>query len=84
MRPVDLYSFVAAKKGIALILLLVFCTMGIHSGIQTYFGTRETDFLHEFYTILILTDILRRPHLPVFSPQFSRRSSATRDLPCRP
>ncbi|KGO35661.1 MAG: hypothetical protein WBN83_05590 [Desulfoprunum sp.] len=71
MRPVDLYSFVAAKKGIALILLLVFCTMGIHSGIQTYFGTRETDFLHEFYTILILTDILVVLISQCFHPNFA-------------
>ncbi|MBB5347639.1 hypothetical protein JWG42_03565 [Desulfoprunum benzoelyticum] len=71
MRPGDLYSFVAAKKGIALILLLVFCTMGIHSGIQTYFGTRETDFLHEFYTILILTDILVVLISQCFHPNFA-------------
>ena len=71
MRPVDLYSFVAAKKGIALILLLVFCTMGIHNGIQTYFGTRETDFLHEFYTILILTDILVVLISQCFQPNFA-------------
>ena len=71
MRPVDLYSFVAAKKGIALILLLVFCTMGIDSGIETYFGTRETDFLHEFYTILILTDILVVLISQCFHPNFA-------------
>ena len=70
MRPVDLYSFVAAKKGIALILLVVFCTMGIHSGIQTAIGTEETDFLHEFYTILILTDILVVLISQCFQPNF--------------
>jgi hypothetical protein len=71
MRPVDLYSFVAAKKGIALVLLLVFCTMGIDSGIETYFGTRETDFLHEFYTVLILTDILVVLISQCFHPNFA-------------
>ena len=70
MRPVDLYSFVAAKKGIALILLVVFCTMGIHSGIQSAIGTEETDFLHEFYTILILTDILVVLISQCFQPNF--------------
>ncbi len=58
MRPTDLYSFVAAKKGIALILLAVFGYMGIDSAILSLIGTDDTDFLHEFYTILILTDIL--------------------------
>ncbi len=58
MRPLDLYSFVAAKKFIALVLLLIFTVMGIKSGIGTITGTEQTDFLHGFYTILILTDIL--------------------------
>jgi len=33
MRPTDLYSFVAAKKGIALILLAVFAFMGIEGAV---------------------------------------------------
>ncbi|KAB2888168.1 MAG: hypothetical protein F9K32_17470 [Desulfobulbaceae bacterium] len=70
MRPVDLYSFVAAKKGIALILLVVFCIMGVDSGIQSAIGTEETDFLHEFYTILILTDILVVLISQCFQPNF--------------
>jgi hypothetical protein len=32
--------------------------MGIKSGIATITGTEQTDFLHGFYTILILSDIL--------------------------
>lgn len=70
MRPVDLYSFVAAKKGIALILLIVFCIMGVDSGIQSAIGTEETDFLHEFYTLLILTDILVVLISQCFQPNF--------------
>jgi len=58
MQPTDLYSFVAAKKGIALILLSIFIFMGINSGIATIRGIPHTDFLHGFYTLLILTDIL--------------------------
>jgi len=58
MRPADLYSFVAAKKGIALVLLFTFAVMGIQSGIMKIIGVEQTDFLHSFYTILILTDIL--------------------------
>jgi hypothetical protein len=58
MQPTDLYSFVAAKKGIALILLSIFIFMGIDSCIATLQGTSHTDYLHGFYTLLILTDIL--------------------------
>ncbi len=58
MQPADLYSFVAAKKGIALILLSIFIFMGVSSALATLAGTAHTDFLHGFYTLLILTDIL--------------------------
>jgi hypothetical protein len=71
MRPTDLYSFVAAKKGIALILLIVFCSMGINSAIESFNGSQETDFLHEFYTILILTDILLVLISQCFQPNFA-------------
>jgi hypothetical protein len=58
MQPGDLYSFVAAKKGIALILLSIFIFMGVNSALETLAGTEHTDFLYGFYTLLILTDIL--------------------------
>ena len=59
MKPTDLYSFVAAKKAIALILLAVFAYMGVGSAIATISGTpHTTDFLFSFYTLLILADIL--------------------------
>lgn len=58
MQPIDLYSFVAAKKGIALILLLIFIFMGIDSSVSILIGRPHTDFFHGFYTLLILTDIL--------------------------
>lgn len=58
MQPTDLYSFVAAKKGIALVLLSIFIFMGIRSSIATVIGTPHADFLYGFYTLLILTDIL--------------------------
>lgn len=71
MRPVDLYSFVAAKKGIALILLVVFCVMGIETAIEAANGSEKTDFLHGFYTILILTDILVVLISQCFQPSFA-------------
>ena len=70
MQPTDLFSFVAAKKGIALVLLAVFIVMGVHSAYATVAGIPHTDFLHSFYTILILTDILLVLIAQCFQPSF--------------
>lgn len=70
MQPTDLYSFVAAKKGIALVLLVIFTFMGIQSGLATISGQEQTDFLHGFYTVLILTDILVVLLSQCFQPSF--------------
>jgi len=70
MRSGDLYGFVAAKKGIALILLVIFAAMGTRSIIETITGTSKSDFFHEFYTLLILTDILVVLIAQCFQPSF--------------
>ena len=70
MRPTDLYAFVAAKKGIALMLLGVFIYMGLRSLIATLTGHEHTDFLHQFYTVLVLTDILLVLISQCFQPSF--------------
>jgi len=70
MHPLDLYSFVAAKKGIALVLLAVFAVMGLRSAFATVMKIPHTDFLHNFYTILILTDILLVLISQCFQPSF--------------
>lgn len=70
MRQHDLFMFVAAKKGIALILLAFFMYMGINSAILTLSGQEHTDFLHDFYTLLILTDILVVLISQCFQPSF--------------
>lgn len=70
MLPVDLYGFVAAKKGIALILLCIFALMGIRSIVETVTGLSKSDFFHEFYTLLILTDILVVLISQCFQPSF--------------
>lgn len=70
MRPADLYSFVAAKKGLALVLLAVFTIMGLNNAAETVTGVPHTDFLHSFYTILILTDILLVLISQCFQPCF--------------
>ncbi len=70
MQPTDLYIFVAAKKGISLVLLSLFIFMGINSGIATLAGIPHPDFFHEFYTLLILTDILVVLISQCFQPSF--------------
>jgi len=55
---VDIYGFVAAKKGISLLLLVSFCCMGTLALLGRVSGTGDGDFFHDFYTLLILTDIL--------------------------
>ena len=57
-RSIDLYGFVASKKAISLMLLASFVIMGGYSLVQTIRGVEHPDFLHGFYTQLILTDIL--------------------------
>lgn len=70
MFSTDLFSFVAAKKGLALLLLGAFGYMGIRSGWLTVAGQEHTDFLHDFYTLLILADILVVLISQCFQPGF--------------
>ena len=57
-RHMDLYSFVASKKAISLMLLISFISMGGYAIYESLMGIEHVDFLHGFYTQLILTDIL--------------------------
>ncbi|MFP7754695.1 hypothetical protein ACLG6S_08595 [Thermodesulfobacteriota bacterium B35] len=66
----DLYSFVAAKKGIALLLLTAFLFMGIQALYATVLGDAHGDFFHDFYTLLIITDILLVLVAQCFHPTF--------------
>ena len=70
MASTDLYGFVASKKGLALLLLGAFGYMGIRSGWLTFTGQEHTDFLHDFYTLLILVDILVVLISQCFQPGF--------------
>ncbi len=70
MTPTDIYAFVAAKKGIALVLLGFFILMGIRSTLLTIAGVEHPDFLVDFYTILILADILVVLLAQCFQPSF--------------
>lgn len=66
----DVYSFVAAKKGIALILLIFFLGMGIRSLYFSAAGVEHTNFFHSFYTLLIISDILVVLVSQCFHPSF--------------
>lgn len=70
MKPADLFSFVSAKKGIALILLAIFIYLGLRSVWMLATHQEHTDFLYDFYTILILTDILVVLISECFHPSF--------------
>jgi hypothetical protein len=69
-KPEDLFSFVAAKKGIALILLGIFVYMGVKTILQAVAGVPHPDFFHGFYTLLIITDILLVLIAQSFQPSF--------------
>lgn len=69
-RPLDLFSLVAAKKGIALIILGIFLYMGSTAIYNTVIGTHQSDFFHDFYTLLIITDILLVLVAQCFQPSF--------------
>lgn len=70
MRAEVLYAFIAAKKGIALVLLAVFVFMGLQYGYNALTGKGEGEFFHAFYTLLILTDILVVLISQCFQPSF--------------
>ncbi|SDB01787.1 hypothetical protein SAMN05660653_00021 [Desulfonatronum thiosulfatophilum] len=52
------YRFVAAKKLVALGLLVVFLGLGLYGGWDFLFETRTFAFFATFYTVLIFSDIL--------------------------
>lgn len=70
MHSADLFRFVAAKKGLSLLLLGAFAYMGIRSGYLNLMGIEHTDFLHDFYTLLILADVLVVLISQCFQPGF--------------
>jgi hypothetical protein len=70
MRAEVLYGFIAAKKGISLVLLCAFVFMGLQHIVRTLTGRDSGDFFHEFYTLLILTDILVVLISQCFQPSF--------------
>lgn len=70
LAPLDLFQFISAKKGLALVLLTAFCFMGARSAWLSLNGIGHTDFLHDFYTLLILADALLVLISQCFQPGF--------------
>jgi hypothetical protein len=70
MRPDDIFHFVAAKKGISLVLLVIFTYLGVANFAAEILGVAHADVLHSFYTILILTDILLVLLSQCYQPSF--------------
>jgi len=66
----DLYRFVASKKSISLFLLGCFVVMGGENIFKVITSQPHTDFFHNFYTLLILTDILIVLISQCFLPSF--------------
>ena len=69
-RVDDIYSFVAAKKGISLLLLGAFIGMGMRSFYLKSVGMEHSVFFHDFYTLLIISDILVVLVAQCFQPSF--------------
>jgi hypothetical protein len=68
--PHDLFRFVAAKKGIALVLLGTFVILGLNNLHNKIAGLPHIDFFPVFYTLLIFTDILVVLISQCFRPSF--------------
>lgn len=68
--PHDLFRFVAAKKGIALLLLFTFAALGLANLYFMLAGLPRIDFFPVFYTLLIFTDILVVLISQCFRPSF--------------
>lgn len=70
MTPHDRYAFVAAKKLVALALLVLFAGLAVWDVTLYFTGEPHFDFFASFYTVLIFSDILlvliSQQYLPAF------------------
>ncbi len=67
----ELFEFVAAKKAISMVLLTIFIGMGSWNLYANALGIAQTDFFQDFYTVLIITDILIVLVAQCFNPSAS-------------
>ncbi len=56
--PQALKNFIASKKLVGLVLLVLFTTIAIDDGINLLFGKPVYDFFATFYTVLVFSDVL--------------------------
>lgn len=54
----DNYSFISAKKGLALLMIAAFISIGIYDIVLHFSHNKTFEFFSMFYSILIFTDIL--------------------------
>lgn len=66
-----LFKFVAAKKIVALCMLVIFIFMGIKNGLLFINGKEPFHFFQSFYTVLIFSDIMLVLIAQRFLPEFS-------------
>jgi len=66
----SLDMFVAAKKAVALFILIIFFGMGLYNGWLLVTGQRVFEFFQHFYTVLIFSDILLVLISQYFLPEF--------------
>ena len=66
----SLDRFIAAKKAVALVMLAIFCGMGLYNGQLFLTGKPVFHFFQYFYTTLIFSDILLVLIAQSFLPEF--------------
>ena len=67
---VSLFRFVAAKKIVALVILVIFISMGVQNGLLALQGMQPYHFFLNFYTVLIFSDIMLVLIAQRFLPEF--------------
>ena len=65
-----LFNFVAAKKIVGLVMLVIFLGMGIKNGMLLLSGQEPFHFFKSFYTVLIFSDIMLVLIAQRFLPKF--------------
>ena len=70
LQGASLYRFIAAKKGLALVILSIFLLMGLYNGFLWISGQPVFEFFPYFYTVLIFSDILMILIAQCFLPRF--------------
>lgn len=79
-----LFKFVAAKKLVALFILVIFIGMGIKNGMLMISGQHTFHFFKSFYTVLIFSDIMlvliAQRFLPAFRAVFRNSGFALATL----